>query len=238
LINHGTIMSSTATTEEHTISAVYLSSHIVHSTSTPTTALLQAYEAAAAPAYQLIYPQKWPKAGKEPQKTLCYAAHNELGLHLLYNIYGDFKCSNSKGKADKLSILKDSRVECFIGPAPSGSLLKVDNNSWYNGYEVNARTHCLDFRRTGADFDYGWAGSSTAAILGNKLETQNLVRITIPWGDLHLNNENYKTAELRIGIFRGDTHANGEFTWTSVVEPGTEEINFHVPQCFAHLKFQ
>ncbi len=156
---------------------------------------------ASAPVASLRVPSLWPVSKAlphEPVSSAQVAWSGTDGLLVLFAAGAPFRTARDDPR-DKMSILKDSRVEVFVAPtqqseqtaaagqsasatadAPAASSAPLTH---YFGYEMNASGRTLDFRvDVPRRFDYEWSGHAELLAAWDEGKVSFML-MQLPWSD-------------------------------------------------------
>ena len=250
-------MAAAASDAETTLRAVWLSPSALQQAlllDQPDDALRQLF--GRATAVTLRVPALWPGSdGSQPVSRARVCWNVDDGLLVLYEVGPPFATARDDPK-DKMSILRDSRVELFIAPLTDGTPL-----TRYCGFEMNAHGRVLDFTCTvPRQFDYGWQGNAMMLADWRDSESgQTMLLAQFPWTDFCSDEQlaaivAYGSAgpcasidaspRFHVGLYRGEVDAARstadctEFIWQSWIDPQSPDVNFHVPATFGTLTLE
>jgi hypothetical protein len=193
-------------------------------------------------------PSGWP--GEQGPRTEAKVGWTEEKLMVWFRATG--MRSSTDDPADQKTILKDSRVEIFLGTTTSNT--EGDALQRYNAYEMNRSGRCMDFSVTvPKQFDYEWSGGakmeaqwieSAEELAGEQEEIVNML-ISIPWTDCDptvsasvqgyaKHSSSVPAPAFHLGLHRGEARG-GEFIWQSWRDIPATAVDFHVPCSFGRM---
>jgi hypothetical protein len=200
----------------------------------------------SAQAVPLQVPKLWPgaAAGGCTARVMYSASH----LWLSYSISGGSfvepctKPPSDTAWAEEVGmpegywpILDDDRVELFLW-APQNEALSEEGEH-YHAIEMNKGGSAIQmkvgFRK---NFDWNW----DAVGVRSQVFDGNRVVMAVPWGAYGIDAAQVPAPRLRMALCRGERSESrpeeqGVEVWSSWVDPGDDEVDFHRSACFGEL---